>query len=124
MGRGAKNSIEALDFSSLMSKYLDMSIEQRAQLDQMADRLAALGNPSRLRVLRALVRAGDGGLTVGQILEDTGMAASTQFHHLSALVDAGIVRREKVGKEVVNRVDFSALRGVADYLLKDCCKGR
>ena len=89
----------------------------------MARRLAALGNPSRLLLLRVLVQAGPAGLSVGQIQAATGMASSTQFHHLSMLVDTGLVQRERAGKEVLNRVLFSELRAIAQYLLKDCCKG-
>lgn len=89
----------------------------------MAQRLAALGNPSRLALLRILIQAGPDGLTVGQIQEATGMAASTQFHHLSMLVDSGLVARERQGKEVLNRVLFPEVRAIGQYLLQDCCKG-
>lgn len=89
----------------------------------MARRLAALGNPARLALLRLLVRAGPDGLTVGQIQEATAMPASTQFHHLSSLVDAGLVERERQGKEIVNRVVFPSIREVSEFLLLDCCKG-
>jgi ArsR family transcriptional regulator len=89
----------------------------------MAKRLASLGSEQRLGLLRILVQAGDDGLTVGQIQQATGMAASTQFHHLSLLVDAGLVKRERRGKEVVNSVRFPELKAIGDYLMRDCCKG-
>jgi ArsR family transcriptional regulator len=51
-------------------------------IEQAAKQLEALGNPTRLRVYRALVRAGDGGLSVGRLQEKLGIAASTLSHHL------------------------------------------
>lgn len=89
----------------------------------MAKRLASLGSEQRLGLLRVLVQAGDDGLTVGQIQQATGMAASTQFHHLSSLVATGLVKRERRGKEVVNSVCFPELKAIGEYLMRDCCKG-
>jgi ArsR family transcriptional regulator len=89
----------------------------------MAKRFASLGSEQRLGLLRVLVRAGDTGLTVGQIQQATGMAASTQFHHMSLLVDAALVKRERRGKEVVHSVRFSELKAIGDYLMQDCCAG-
>lgn len=89
----------------------------------MAKRLAALGSLPRLQLLRVLVRAGETGLSVGQLQAATGLPSSTQFHHLSALVDAGLVERHKEGKEIINRVNFLQVRILSGYLLEDCCKG-
>ncbi|MBU3971342.1 MAG: helix-turn-helix domain-containing protein, partial [Alphaproteobacteria bacterium] len=44
---------------------------------RVADRLAALGAPVRLRLIRLLVRAGDEGLTVGDLQRRLEMPAST-----------------------------------------------
>lgn len=89
----------------------------------MAKRLASLGSEQRLGLLRVPVQAGDDGLTVGQIQQAPGMAASTQFHHLSSLVATGLVKCERRGKEVVNSVCFPALKAIDAYLMRDCCKG-
>ena len=88
----------------------------------MAKRLASLGSEQRLGLLRVLVRAGDAGLTVGPIQQATGMAASTQFHHLSLLVDAHLVNQERHGKEVINNVRFPELKAMGEYLMSDCCQ--
>lgn len=100
-----------------------MKIEDSPTEALMARQLAALGSIPRLRLLRVLVMAGDGGMNVGQIQAATGMPSSTQFHHLSALVEAGVVDRQREGKEIINRVNFSQVRNLAGYLLEDCCKG-
>lgn len=85
--------------------------------------LAALGHDARLSIFRLLIKAGDSGLNVGQIGAHLGIAPSTLAHHLGALVDAGLVTQERLGREVVNRAAFAAIRGLADFLLSECCAG-
>jgi ArsR family transcriptional regulator, arsenate/arsenite/antimonite-responsive transcriptional repressor len=85
--------------------------------------LAALGHDARLSIFRLLVRAGEDGLRVGDIGQHLGMAPSTLAHHLSALVDAGLVLQEKQGREVFNRVDFAAMRRLVGFLTSECCTG-
>ena len=85
--------------------------------------LAALGHDARLSIFRLLVKAGDEGLRVGDIGTHLGLAASTLAHHLSTLVDAGLVVQDKQGREVFNRVDFPAMRRVLGFLTSECCTG-
>jgi DNA-binding transcriptional ArsR family regulator len=85
--------------------------------------LAALGHDARLSIFRLLVRAGDDGLRVGEIAGHLGLAPSTLAHHMAALVDAGLVRQERRGREVVSRADFDAARALAAFLLEACCAG-
>lgn len=85
--------------------------------------LAALGHDARLAIFRLLVKAGDEGLRVGDIGQHLGLAPSTLAHHLSTLVDAGLVLQEKTGREVFNRVDYPAMRGIVSFLTAECCAG-
>ena len=85
--------------------------------------LAALGHDARLSIFRLLVKAGEGGLRVGDIGDHLGLPPSTLAHHLSALVDAGLVLQDRQGREVFNRVDFPAMRRVLDFLTSECCSG-
>jgi ArsR family transcriptional regulator len=85
--------------------------------------LAALGHDARLSIFRLLVKAGDDGLRVSDIGEHLGFAPSTLAHHLSTLVDAGLVLQEKQGREVFNRVDYPAMRRVVGFLTSECCAG-
>lgn len=85
--------------------------------------LAALGHDARLSIFRLLVKAGDDGLRVGDIGEHLGLAPSTLAHHLSTLVDAGLVMQEKQGREVLNRVDYPAMRRLLGFLTAECCVG-
>jgi DNA-binding transcriptional ArsR family regulator len=85
--------------------------------------LAALGHDARLSIFRLLVRAGDEGLRVIDIGAHLGLAPSTLAHHLSTLVDAGLVVQDKQGREVFNRVDFPAMHRVMGFLTSECCAG-
>ena len=85
--------------------------------------LAALGHDARLSIFRLLVKAGDDGLRVSDIGEHLRLAPSTLAHHLSTLVDAGLVLQERQGRMILNRVDFAAMRSMLDFLTAECCTG-
>jgi len=85
--------------------------------------LAALGHDARLSIFRLLVKAGDDGLRVSDIGHHLALAPSTLAHHLSTLVDAGLVFQEKQGREVFNRVNYPAMHRVVNFLTSECCAG-
>lgn len=82
---------------------------------------SAMGSEARLKVLKTLVRAGEGGLTVGEIQERTGIAPSTLAHHLRFLAAGGVVVQEKIGRSTVNRASYDELRALAAFILSECC---
>ncbi|MDQ1899188.1 metalloregulator ArsR/SmtB family transcription factor [Paracoccus sp. WLY502] len=90
-------------------------------IDVAASRLAALGNPTRLRLYRLLVRAGDPGLSVGQIQEGLGIPASTLSHHCRALVQVELIQQERVGTSLICRTNYPVMRGLIDDLATECC---
>ena len=57
---------------------------------------SSLGDPSRLRILRALLDA-DSPLSQGALIEVTGLSQANASKHLSHLVQAGLVLREPAG---------------------------
>ena len=91
--------------------------------DAAAAALAALGNRTRLRLLRLLVRAGADGLSITEVQQHLGIPASTSAHHLTTLARSGLVAQEKRGREVLCTARFDAIRGVAAYLTDACCAG-
>lgn len=84
---------------------------------------ASLGHPNRVSILRLLVRAGEVGLNVSHMREALGLPATTFGHHLKALVDAGVVRQDKRGRELISRADYCAIQRLTAFLMEDCCKG-
>ncbi|MEM8792111.1 MAG: metalloregulator ArsR/SmtB family transcription factor [Pseudomonadota bacterium] len=89
--------------------------------DDAAEMFAALGAPVRLSILRALVRAGQPGMTVGALQERLAMPASTLSHHLRALVQADVITQEREGRSLICRAAFPNLEGLAAFLLTECC---
>jgi ArsR family transcriptional regulator, arsenate/arsenite/antimonite-responsive transcriptional repressor len=82
---------------------------------------SALGHEVRLTLFRLLVRAGGEGLNIGEITRQMGLAPSTLSHHLATLVEAGLVRQERRGREVLNHANLSALRELMGFLDAECC---
>ena len=83
---------------------------------------AALGSEQRLAVLRLLVRAGPEGLTIGELGGRSGVTGSTLTHHMKVLTAAGLVRQVKDGRRIICiGADYYRMRGISDYLLKECC---
>jgi ArsR family transcriptional regulator, arsenate/arsenite/antimonite-responsive transcriptional repressor len=90
-------------------------------IENISARLEALGNPTRLAIFRFLVKAGDPGLSVGQLQERIGIAASTLSHHLHKLVLVGLVSQERRSTVLICRANFAMMRGLVDALAADCC---
>ncbi|MGI9368789.1 MAG: ArsR/SmtB family transcription factor [Ruegeria sp.] len=82
---------------------------------------SAMGSEARLQVLKTLVRAGEAGLTVGEIQSRTGIAPSTLAHHLRFLAAGGVVEQEKIGRSTINRACFDELKNLAQFILSECC---
>lgn len=89
-----------------------------AEWQTFAAIFVALGDPQRQRLLLAF-EPGER-LTVGQLSEASPLTRTTVSHHLKILRQAGVLRSEKVGKEVfywVNRDAVAlALTNVLNYV--------
>ena len=90
-------------------------------LEEAAQGFAAMGSEPRLDVLLALVRAGQNGLTVGEIQERLGVPASTLAHHLRFLAAADLIEQERRGRTVVNRAAYERIETLVAFLLRECC---
>ncbi|WP_235019304.1 ArsR/SmtB family transcription factor [Tabrizicola flagellatus] len=101
------------------------NIELGAVMDTnlAAARLAALGSPTRLRLYRLLVRAGEPGQTMGQIQEQLGIPGSTLSHHCRALVQVGLIRQQRVGTSLICHANYPVMRALIEHLAAECCAG-
>jgi len=95
--------------------------QQREQI--AADALAALGNRTRLRIFKLLVRAGRGGTNVGTIQRMLGVPATTLAHHISTLTQTDLVAQERRGREVICTANYKAINEVLEYVRAECCAG-
>ncbi|NVK13683.1 MAG: helix-turn-helix transcriptional regulator [Rhodobacteraceae bacterium] len=89
--------------------------------EEAAQGFAAMGSEARLQVLRCLIRAGENGLTVGEIQGRTGIAPSTLAHHLKLLAAAGVVKQARDGRSTICRADYKRLEALAGFILEECC---
>ena len=90
-------------------------------METAAKQLEALGNPTRLALYRVLVRAGDSGLSVGQVQERLGIAGSTLSHHLHRLILTGLVRQERQQTTLICRAQYPAMNALIGFLVDECC---
>ncbi|GAA4283448.1 metalloregulator ArsR/SmtB family transcription factor [Brevibacterium daeguense] len=81
--------------------------------EQMAGRLKALSDPTRLRVLSHVAAQGCDAVCACDLTETLDISQPTISHHLKKLVEAGLLTREQRGKwahYTVVREAFAELR--------------
>jgi DNA-binding transcriptional ArsR family regulator len=91
------------------------------KLDDAANILAKIGNPTRLRIVRLLVRAGAEGLAVGQIQRRLNIPGSTLTHHIAHLKSAGVIRQQRQQATLICTMEYDVLQQLVDYLTEECC---
>ncbi len=65
---------------------------------ELAGVLKVLADPARLRLLSIIATADTGEMCACDLVEPLGRSQPTVSHHLSVLVDAGLVSRDKRGR--------------------------
>lgn len=91
------------------------------KIDDAAARLEALGNPTRLQIYRALVRAGEAGMPVGKLQAKLDLAASTLSHHLKSLLVVDLISQQRQGTTLICRTNYDVMRTLVDFLVAECC---
>ena len=86
--------------------------------------LAALAQASRLQIFRALVVAGDTGMSPGELAEQLQVLPNTLSFHLKELMNAGLVTQERDGRRLIYRAGFVHMNAVMSYLTANCCQGQ
>jgi len=83
--------------------------------------LAALAQESRLDILRYLVRRGADGVAAGRIGDQLNLPSATLAFHLNTLTAAGLITRQRNGRQNLYRANISAVYALSAYLLENCC---
>jgi DNA-binding transcriptional ArsR family regulator len=91
------------------------------KLDDAAAHLEALGNPTRLKIYRTLIRAGGPGMPVGRLQERLKIAPSTLSHHIKTLVTVGLVSQVREATTLVCHANYTVMQGLVDFLVAECC---
>ncbi len=87
--------------------------------EELAGRLKALSDPTRLRLLSIVAGAAEQEACVCDLTEPVGLSQPTVSHHLKVLTEAGFLTRSKRGTWAYYRLVPGALEAVAGALRID-----
>ena len=90
---------------------------------ELAAVFKVLSDPARVRLLSLVAAAPNGEACACDLVGPIGRSQPTVSHHLSQLVDAGLLVREKRGKWAWYRVDRERIDVVRSALLPDSFTG-
>lgn len=112
-----------LDTCTYFDNYRNMKIDASSEftVDEIAATFAALGQPSRLRIVRLLLSAYPKGLPAGEIQKELSISAPTLSHHLDKLRQVGIVAAERDRQWLWYSVQSETLKYLMDFLYEECC---
>jgi len=106
-----------------MSKTVAARVPDVRPLSDLGRFLVALGDPTRQQIVLVLSRER---LNVGELTERFPLSRPAMSHHLKVLADAGLLLRERQGRERVYRLDAGRCRVFVDRLkefVARCCSG-
>ncbi len=85
--------------------------------------LAALAQPMRLRIFRALIGSAPEGMTPGELAAMFDVPASTLSFHLKELMHSGLVTQERESRNLIYRPAIEQMNDLLGYLTDHCCQG-
>lgn len=88
---------------------------------EVALRLKALADPTRVRLMSLLLSADDGEACGCDLAPAVGLTDATVSHHLGQLFKAGLVTRERRGMNVYYCADRDALSALTRIIDPACC---
>lgn len=93
------------------------------EIKDATEKLAALGNESRLGIFRLLVEAGPDGLSAGDLCRALDMPAATASFHFSHLARSGLLESKRQGRSIIYTANFPEMDGLIAFLTHNCCQG-
>ncbi|HYU82998.1 MAG TPA: metalloregulator ArsR/SmtB family transcription factor [Candidatus Polarisedimenticolia bacterium] len=85
-----------------------------AMVEAAAHRFALLGDPTRLRILQAIMARGE--LSVGAVAEAVSTSRFNASAHLARLADGGLLARRRKGTSVYYRTNDANLPRICDWM--------
>lgn len=82
--------------------------------DALTTTFAALADPTRRAIVQRLARRGE--LTVGELAEPFALSLPSVSRHITALAEAGLVRKTRRGQHRACRLDPDAFRALEDWI--------
>ncbi|MBU8543678.1 MULTISPECIES: metalloregulator ArsR/SmtB family transcription factor [Roseomonadaceae] len=93
------------------------------EIEDAATAFMALGQGTRLDLMRALLAAGPSGVAAGMLAERLSVPGSTLSFHLRALEQAGLVAATRQGRSLIYAAQIDRLRALIGFLTEACCNG-
>ena len=93
------------------------------EIEKVAGAFTALGQSTRLELVRSLLFAGPTGLSAGAIAAQLQVPPSSLSFHLRVLEQAGLIAATRQGRSLVYAVQIVVLRGLVGFLTDACCEG-
>ena len=90
--------------------------KQQSELSELAGKLKAFSDPTRLLLMVLIGRLSQFPLTVGDLATQVGVSQPTTSGHLKLLKEMGLVQVTKKGNRSYYHLDEQAVRGVMDEL--------
>lgn len=90
-------------------------------VESIAGIFSALGQVSRLQIVRLLLAAYPKGLPAGEIQKELGISAPTLSHHLDKLRQVGVLQMEKDRQWIWYSVRSETLQQLMAFLYAECC---
>lgn len=90
-------------------------------LEELAKGFDAIGSEQRLLVYITLIKILPKGLNIKDLQTKLDIKPSTLAHHIKFLVDAGLIKQERHGKEMFNFASPEMLRTLCSDILDKCC---
>ena len=91
------------------------------QIVRYANRMAAMGTESRLRIMRLLLAAHPDGMVVGEIQAELEITPSNLSHHLDKLKNEDLVRVQREGSYLRYTANTEVVEELVAFLLAECC---
>jgi ArsR family transcriptional regulator len=88
---------------------------------ELATLFAAFAHPTRIAILRCLLKCCRTGRQFGDLSSDLGISPSTLKHHLDEMLRTGVLAREPVGRATILKLHLAALAQAAGQLSQLCC---
>jgi arsenate reductase len=93
------------------------------EIEVAAQTFTALGQATRLELMRLLLAAGPNGLAPGELVERLGVPGSTLSFHLRALDQVGLIAATRRGRSLIYAPQIARLRDLMGFLADACCDG-
>ncbi len=98
-----------------------METDTQTDLSATLQGLTALSQDIRLRTFRMLMSAEPEGLPAGSISTALGVAPNKLSAHLNILLRAGLIKVERIGRNMIYSADVDAVGTLLTRLVETCC---